>query len=50
MCDLQDETCSPKCAGLREQRARSRRIYLYLIYATAALLLLLLFSPLLAHA
>ena len=50
VCDPEDETCSRKCAIERERRARSRRNYLYLLYGLAALFVLLLLSPLLAHA
>jgi len=45
VCDPDKLTCSPKCAQERARVARVRRNYLYMIYGTAALLLLLLVTP-----
>lgn len=50
VCDPEELTCSPRCAEERARVARTRRMYLYLIYGTAALLLLLLVAPYLARA
>ncbi|HUJ77756.1 MAG TPA: DUF2116 family Zn-ribbon domain-containing protein [Thermoplasmata archaeon] len=44
VCAAGEETCSRKCAEQREARARGRRTYSYILYATAALLFLLLIS------
>ncbi len=38
------ETCSPKCAAVREERLRTRRNYQYLLYATIALAVVILLS------
>jgi predicted nucleic acid-binding Zn ribbon protein len=43
-CTPDEETCSTACREERERRARSRRMYMYLLYGTAALLLVLLLS------
>ncbi|MGB6500548.1 MAG: DUF2116 family Zn-ribbon domain-containing protein [Thermoplasmata archaeon] len=44
VCTPDEETCSAKCRDERDRRARSRRMYMYLLYGTAALLLVLLLS------
>ncbi len=38
------DTCSSKCAAVREQRLRARRNYTYILYATIALVTVLLLS------
>jgi predicted nucleic acid-binding Zn ribbon protein len=44
VCPAGEETCSAACASERERRARSRRTYVYLMYGTIALLLLVLLA------
>lgn len=39
-----EDTCSAKCAAVREQRVRARRNYTYILYATIALVTILLLS------
>lgn len=41
---LDSDTCSAKCATVREQRLRARRNYTYILYATIALITVLLLS------
>ncbi|MGP8073202.1 MAG: DUF2116 family Zn-ribbon domain-containing protein [Thermoplasmata archaeon] len=43
-CDPDERTCSPACAAKLEDLARTRRNYQYLLYASIALLLIVLFS------
>jgi predicted nucleic acid-binding Zn ribbon protein len=42
VCAAGDDTCSADCQAKLDDRARQRRTYMYLIYGTAALLLVLL--------
>ena len=44
ICGPDDETCSAACQTERDRRLRSRRNFIYLLYGTAALLLILLVS------
>ncbi len=44
VCPADEETCSTACATERARRARARSTYTYLLYGTAALLLVLLLS------
>ena len=46
VCTPDEETCSVACADERARRARSRRNFMYLLYGTAALLLILLLASL----
>ena len=43
-CPPDEETCSVACQEVRDRRARQRQMYTYLLYGTAALLLVLLLS------
>jgi len=44
VCTPGEETCSAECRATRDRRARDRRTYMFLLYGTAALLLVLLLS------
>lgn len=44
VCTPGEETCSVACQEERDRRSRSRRNFIYLLYGTAALLLILLLS------
>jgi predicted nucleic acid-binding Zn ribbon protein len=44
VCAPEDETCSATCRDERDRRLRARRNFTYLLYGTAALLLLLLLT------
>lgn len=44
VCAAGDDTCSEKCQDERDRRARARRNFMYLLYGTAALLLVLLLA------
>jgi predicted nucleic acid-binding Zn ribbon protein len=44
VCDVDSETCSTACRQKREAAIQSRRMWTYLLYGTAALLLILLVS------
>jgi predicted nucleic acid-binding Zn ribbon protein len=45
-CDVDSETCSRACAERRAQQLQSRRNYTYLLYASIAILFVVLVSRL----
>ncbi len=47
VCGVDEETCSRACAQKRARQLASRRTYVYLLYGTAALLLIVFLSRLL---
>ncbi len=44
VCPPSKETCSAACQGAREQRLRTARNYRFLLYATVAVLLIVLLA------
>ncbi len=44
VCDVGEETCSRACREKRAQQVSTRRTYVYLLYGTMALLLIVFLS------
>jgi len=44
VCAVDSETCSPACREKRARQLQQRRNYMYLLYGTAVLLLIVLVS------
>lgn len=47
VCGPEEETCSKACRARRAQQLQTRRTYTYLLYGTAALLLIVFLSRIL---